>query len=84
MEHTLVGGVSEESLRHTNRTMLVVGGHPEGSGQGAYQALYRGECPARQQPDPDEAFAAMLSEPHLPNAKPDRPEAEHQAPRAAL
>jgi nucleotide-binding universal stress UspA family protein len=30
MEHTLVGSVSEEVLRHANRTVLVVGGHPEG------------------------------------------------------
>jgi nucleotide-binding universal stress UspA family protein len=30
MEHTLLGSVSEEVLRHANRTVLVVGGHPEG------------------------------------------------------
>ena len=30
MEHALVGSVSEEVLRHANRTVLVVGGHPEG------------------------------------------------------
>ncbi len=29
MEHTLIGSVSEEVLRHANRTVLVVGGHPE-------------------------------------------------------
>lgn len=32
MEHTLLGSVSEEVLRHANRTVLVVGGHPEGDG----------------------------------------------------
>ena len=30
MEHVLLGSVSEEVLRHANRTVLVVGGHPEG------------------------------------------------------
>jgi nucleotide-binding universal stress UspA family protein len=30
MEHALVGSVSEEVLRHANRTVLVVGGRPEG------------------------------------------------------
>ena len=30
MEHTLLGSVSEEVLRHANRTVLVVGGHLEG------------------------------------------------------
>ncbi len=30
MEHALLGSVSEEVLRHANRTVLVVGGHPEG------------------------------------------------------
>ena len=30
LEHTLIGSVSEEVLRHANRTVLVVGGHPEG------------------------------------------------------
>jgi nucleotide-binding universal stress UspA family protein len=30
MEHTLLGSVSEEVLRHANRTVLMVGGHPEG------------------------------------------------------
>ena len=29
LEHVLVGSVSEEVLRHANRTVLVVGGHPE-------------------------------------------------------
>ncbi|CAA9442266.1 MAG: Universal stress protein family [uncultured Rubrobacteraceae bacterium] len=29
-EHALIGSVSEEVLRHANRTVLVVGGHPEG------------------------------------------------------
>jgi nucleotide-binding universal stress UspA family protein len=30
MEHALIGSVSEEVLRHASRTVLVVGGHPEG------------------------------------------------------
>ena len=30
LEHALIGSVSEEVLRHANRTVLVVGGHPEG------------------------------------------------------
>ena len=30
MEHALLGSVSEEVLRHANRTVLVVGGHPVG------------------------------------------------------
>lgn len=30
MEHALLGSVSEEVLRHANRTVLVVGGHLEG------------------------------------------------------
>jgi nucleotide-binding universal stress UspA family protein len=30
MEHALLGSVSEEVLRHANRNVLVVGGHPEG------------------------------------------------------
>ncbi len=30
IEHVLLGSVSEEVLRHANRTVLVVGGHPEG------------------------------------------------------
>jgi nucleotide-binding universal stress UspA family protein len=29
LEHALIGSVSEEVLRHANRTVLVVGGHPE-------------------------------------------------------
>jgi nucleotide-binding universal stress UspA family protein len=29
MEHALLGSVSEEVLRHANRTVLVVGRHPE-------------------------------------------------------
>ncbi len=32
LEHVLIGSVSEEVLRHANRTVLVVGGHPEGGG----------------------------------------------------
>ncbi len=32
LEHALIGSVSEEVLRHANRTVLVVGGHPEGGG----------------------------------------------------
>jgi nucleotide-binding universal stress UspA family protein len=31
LEHALIGSVSEEVLRHANRTVLVVGGHPEGA-----------------------------------------------------
>jgi hypothetical protein len=32
MEHALIGSVSEEVLRHANRTVLVVGGyHEDGS-----------------------------------------------------
>jgi nucleotide-binding universal stress UspA family protein len=34
LEHALVGSVSEEVLRHANRTVLVVGGHPEGNPEG--------------------------------------------------
>jgi nucleotide-binding universal stress UspA family protein len=30
LEHVLIGSVSEEVLRHANRTVLVVGGRPEG------------------------------------------------------
>jgi nucleotide-binding universal stress UspA family protein len=30
LEHALIGSVSEEVMRHANRTVLVVGGHPEG------------------------------------------------------
>jgi nucleotide-binding universal stress UspA family protein len=29
-EHALIGSVSEEVLRLANRTVLVVGGHPQG------------------------------------------------------
>jgi hypothetical protein len=52
------------------------------SGQQAYQALYRGESAAKQEPNPNKAFAAILSEPDLanpstiaprPNTKPPRP-----------
>jgi nucleotide-binding universal stress UspA family protein len=32
LEHALIGSVSEEVLRLANRTVLVVGGHPEGPG----------------------------------------------------
>jgi hypothetical protein len=52
------------------------------SEQQAYQALYRGECAAKQERDPEEAFAAVLSEPDLPNSKHDRPEAEHHGAKA--
>jgi hypothetical protein len=52
------------------------------SGQQPYQALYRGERAAQQEPDPNEAFAAVLSEPNLPNPKHYRPEAEHHDPHA--
>src|SRR5215211_4693788 len=31
LEHALIGSVSEEVLHHANRTVLVVGGHPEGA-----------------------------------------------------
>jgi nucleotide-binding universal stress UspA family protein len=35
LEHAFIGSVSEEALRHANRTVLVVGGHPEdGSSEG--------------------------------------------------
>lgn len=37
LEHTLVGSVSEEVLRRANRTVLVVGGHPEGESVRARQ-----------------------------------------------
>ena len=30
LEHVLIGSASEEVLRHANKTVLVVGGHPEG------------------------------------------------------
>ena len=29
LQHALIGSVSEEVLRHANRTVLVVDGHPE-------------------------------------------------------
>ena len=29
LEYALVGSVSEEALRNANRTVLVVGGHPD-------------------------------------------------------
>jgi nucleotide-binding universal stress UspA family protein len=29
LEHALVGSVAEEALRHANRTVIVVGGHPD-------------------------------------------------------
>jgi nucleotide-binding universal stress UspA family protein len=32
LEHALIGSVYEEVLRHANRTVLVVGGHPESEG----------------------------------------------------
>lgn len=32
LEHALIGSVSEEALRRANRTVLVVGGHPEEGG----------------------------------------------------
>lgn len=35
LEHAFIGSVSEEALRHANRTVIVVGGHPEdGSSEG--------------------------------------------------
>jgi nucleotide-binding universal stress UspA family protein len=35
LEHAFIGSVSEVALRHANRTVLVVGGHPEdGSSEG--------------------------------------------------
>jgi nucleotide-binding universal stress UspA family protein len=44
MEHAFIGSVSEEVLRHANRTVIVVGGHPddgssEGENPGAVNAL---------------------------------------------
>jgi nucleotide-binding universal stress UspA family protein len=37
LEHALIGSVSEDVLRHANRTVLVVGGHPDdGSSEGEY------------------------------------------------
>ena len=37
MEHALLGSVSEEVLRHANRSVLVVGGHPEAESPGPRQ-----------------------------------------------
>jgi hypothetical protein len=37
------------------------------SGQQAYQAVYHGERPTKQEGDSEEALAAMLPEPDLPN-----------------
>ncbi len=34
MEHALLGSVSEEVLRHANRTVLVVAGHRDGKSPG--------------------------------------------------
>jgi nucleotide-binding universal stress UspA family protein len=34
LEHAFIGSVSEEALRHANRTVLVVGGHPEDGSRG--------------------------------------------------
>ena len=35
LEHAFIGSVSEEALRHANRTVIVVGGHPDdGSPEG--------------------------------------------------
>jgi nucleotide-binding universal stress UspA family protein len=35
LEHAFIGSVSEEALRHANRTVIVVGGHPDdGSSEG--------------------------------------------------
>ncbi len=34
LEHALIGSVSEETLRRANRTVLVVGGHPEDDARG--------------------------------------------------
>jgi nucleotide-binding universal stress UspA family protein len=41
LEHALIGSVSEEVLRHANRTVLVVGGHPEGGSPGSESAGVR-------------------------------------------
>jgi nucleotide-binding universal stress UspA family protein len=35
LEHALIGSVSEEALRRANRTVIVVGGHPEDGPRGA-------------------------------------------------
>jgi nucleotide-binding universal stress UspA family protein len=42
LEHVLIGSVSEEVLRHANRTVLVVGGRPEGGG--AKSGSAKSEC----------------------------------------
>jgi len=34
LEHAFIGSVSEEVLRHANRIVLVVGGHPEEGARG--------------------------------------------------
>jgi nucleotide-binding universal stress UspA family protein len=34
LEHAFIGSVSEEALRHANRTVIVVGGHPEDGARG--------------------------------------------------
>jgi nucleotide-binding universal stress UspA family protein len=34
LEHAFIGSVSEEALRRANRTVLVVGGHPEDGARG--------------------------------------------------
>jgi nucleotide-binding universal stress UspA family protein len=41
LEHALIGSVSEEALRRANRTVLVVGGHPEGGSPGSESAGVR-------------------------------------------
>jgi nucleotide-binding universal stress UspA family protein len=41
LEHALIGSISEEVLRHANRTVLVVGGHPEGGSPGSESAGVR-------------------------------------------
>jgi nucleotide-binding universal stress UspA family protein len=41
LEHALIGSISEEVLRHANRTVLVVGGHPEGGSPGSESARVR-------------------------------------------
>jgi hypothetical protein len=42
LEHTFIGSVSEGALRQANRTVLVVGGHPEeGSADGEKAAAGR-------------------------------------------
>ena len=44
LEHAFIGSVSEEALLHANRTVIVVGGHPddgssEGENRGPVNAL---------------------------------------------